>query len=194
MTSGADRLRAALEANGVVAAPSSGGATPNKLTQPAPGASSSGLRQRASARRAGTDAIRGRELLKSFRQSLISLDISSRVFLMKLSDWAEDQGICLWTAWRWFHAGNLPGAVQMPSGTILVNVKEEPTRNLVGYARVSSSDQKPDLVRQADRLKVAGATSVVSEVGSGMNGKRLNLKKLLRSDDDIISALNTGTG
>ena len=58
MTSGADRLRAALEANGVVATPSSSGATPNRLTQPVPGASSAGLRQRAAAKRIGSDAIR----------------------------------------------------------------------------------------------------------------------------------------
>ena len=55
----------------------------------------------------------------------------------------------------------------------------------VCYARVSSNDQKNDLQRQADRLKAfafnvgVDAPEVVTEVGSGMNGKRRKLNKLL---------------
>jgi len=53
------------------------------------------------------------------------------------------------------------------------------------YSRVSSHDQKADLVRQAERLQswasVTGVPIVaaVSEVGSGMNGARPKLRKLL---------------
>lgn len=56
----------------------------------------------------------------------------------------------------------------------------------VCYARVSSSDQKSDLQRQAERLKAfafsigVDAPEVVTEVGSGMNGtRRKKLNKLL---------------
>lgn len=55
----------------------------------------------------------------------------------------------------------------------------------VCYARVSSSDQKKDLQRQADRLKAfafnmeVDAPEVVTEVGSGMNDKRRKLNQLL---------------
>lgn len=55
----------------------------------------------------------------------------------------------------------------------------------VCYARVSSSDQKNDLQRQADRLKAfafnmgVAAPEVVTEVGSGMNDKRRKLNRLL---------------
>lgn len=55
----------------------------------------------------------------------------------------------------------------------------------VCYARVSSNDQKSDLQRQADRLKAfafsmgVDAPEVVTEVGSGMNGARKKLNKLL---------------
>lgn len=55
----------------------------------------------------------------------------------------------------------------------------------VCYARVSSSDQKNDLQRQADRLKAfafnmgVDAPEVVTEVGSGMNDKRRKLNHLL---------------
>lgn len=55
----------------------------------------------------------------------------------------------------------------------------------VCYARVSSSDQKNDLQRQADRLKAfafnmgVDTPEVVTEVGSGMNDKRRKLNQVL---------------
>lgn len=55
----------------------------------------------------------------------------------------------------------------------------------VCYARVSSSDQKDDLQRQADRLKAFAINlgcerpEVVSETGSGMNDKRRKLNHIL---------------
>ena len=55
----------------------------------------------------------------------------------------------------------------------------------VCYARVSSSDQKTDLQRQADRLKAFAfnmaidVPEVVTEVGSGVDDKRRKLNKLL---------------
>jgi putative resolvase len=55
----------------------------------------------------------------------------------------------------------------------------------VVYCRVSSADQRDDLERQAGRV-VAGATGrglvvaqVISEVGSGMNGHRRKLTRIL---------------
>lgn len=45
---------------------------------------------------------------------------------MKLSDWAEKQGISYLTAWRWFKNGKLPvKSFKVPSGTILVNRDSE---------------------------------------------------------------------
>lgn len=55
----------------------------------------------------------------------------------------------------------------------------------VCYARVSSSDQKNDLQRQADRLKAFAVNlgvkdaQVVTEIGSGVNDKRRKLNHLL---------------
>ena len=43
---------------------------------------------------------------------------------MKLSMWAKKQGISYITAWRYFRAGSISNARQMPSGTILVDVEE----------------------------------------------------------------------
>jgi predicted site-specific integrase-resolvase len=107
---------------------------------------------------------------------------------MKLSTWAEKQGISYKTAWRWWKNGKLPvPGRQLPSGTILVD--EEPTVKAncecVIYARVSSSDQKDDLDRQVERLQTFASarglvvTDIVKEIGSGLNGRRKKLKKLL---------------
>lgn len=44
---------------------------------------------------------------------------------MKLADWARENGISYLTANRHFHAGMIPNAQQLDSGTILVDVKDE---------------------------------------------------------------------
>lgn len=106
---------------------------------------------------------------------------------MKLKAWAREQDVSYSVALRWFHQGLIDGAVQLPTGTILVHPPEAAKqRALAGYARVSSGDQRADLQRQADRLKVAGAAVVISETGSALNGKRPGLIKLLKSGDDIM--------
>ena len=107
---------------------------------------------------------------------------------MKLVDWARRQGIDYKTAWRWFKAGIIPAPTrQLPTGTILVDVEPEPNaeRGAVLYARVSSADQKSDLDRQVSRL-VEYATrnkfkvvESVTEIGSGLNGRRRKLMRLL---------------
>jgi putative resolvase len=110
---------------------------------------------------------------------------------MKLSDWAEKQGISYMTAWRWFRDGKLPvKASQMPTKTILV-CENEPTEDspVVIYARVSSRDQLSDLTRQIERLKQFATARglrierVVDEIGSGLNGRRKKLTKLLEEPD-----------
>lgn len=107
---------------------------------------------------------------------------------MKLADWARKQGISYRTAHRWFKAGTLPvNSKQMPTGTILVDVLDNPkkTNNIAIYARVSSSGQKQDLERQLGRLVAYASLNKitivksVSEIGSGLNGKRKKLLKLL---------------
>ena len=100
---------------------------------------------------------------------------------MKVSAWARQQGLHDTTAWRWWRKGTLPvPAYQTASGTILVDAGPESTSGrVVVYARVSSHDQRADLDRQvaeATRGAVAaglGVDEVVTEVGSGMNGRRL---------------------
>ena len=107
---------------------------------------------------------------------------------MKLSEWAEGQGIHYMTAWRWWKAGKLPvPAYQAPSGAIIVELPppgSQPGRAVI-YARVASHDQRLDLDRQIARVtrwatgEGLAVQEVVAEVGSGLNGKRAKLRRLL---------------
>jgi len=106
---------------------------------------------------------------------------------MKLSDWARKNGILYKTAWRWVKEGRMPVPFeQTPSGTILVHEPEPSTTNAVAlYARVSSADQKADLDRQIARLMEFAmaqklvVVKAVTEIGSGLNGHRPKLMKML---------------
>ncbi len=76
---------------------------------------------------------------------------------------------------------------QTASGTILVDASvDEQPRAVALYARVSSHDQRNDLDRQLARLSQYAAehnlhvVDAVVEVGSGLNGKRKKLLRLLR--------------
>ena len=95
---------------------------------------------------------------------------------MKLSEWADRQGVHYMTAWRWWKAGKLPvPAYQTPSGSIIVRVADSPPGRAVIYARVSSHDQRLDLDRQIARVTRWAAqeglqvAEVVAEVG-GLGG------------------------
>ena len=106
---------------------------------------------------------------------------------MKLSVWARRQGISYQTAWRWVKDDVMPVPWrQLPTGTILVDASSEKLAGGVAlYARVGSHDQRADLDRQLARLSVYAAeqglhvVESVSEVGSGLNGKRRALLRLL---------------
>jgi hypothetical protein len=56
----------------------------------------------------------------------VSLAVYEHMYLsvvVRLSEWAEREGVHYQTAWRWFRDGQLPvPAVRTPSGTILVEV------------------------------------------------------------------------
>jgi len=108
---------------------------------------------------------------------------------MKLSDWARKNGLDYKTAYRLFRSGKFPRPTeQLATGTILVHEPPEnrmPVDNAVLYARVSSSDQKADLERQMRRLadfasaRGLHVSAEVTEVGSGLNGHRRKLMKVL---------------
>jgi predicted site-specific integrase-resolvase len=112
---------------------------------------------------------------------------------MKLSDWAKRQGISYRTAWRWFKDGNLPVvAEQTKTGTILIKDLSLDVNTVAIYARVSSADQKKDLDQQIARLVLFANTrgwvvaQTITEIGSGLNGRRPKLKKLLSDSNAKI--------
>lgn len=105
---------------------------------------------------------------------------------MKLSEWAKSQGIKYQTAFVWFRKGQLPvPAYQTESGTIIVTPPQAENRQTAAYIRVSSHDQKSDIERQVARITMWGTDNgyaihhVVTEIGSGLNGHRPKLMKLL---------------
>lgn len=84
-------------------------------------------------------------------------------------------------------------ARQVSARMILVEEPLHPDVGGVGlYARVSSHDQKEDLDRQVSRLSEFAAKAswkvvrVEAEVGSGMNGTRAKLRRLL-SDPKVTT-------
>lgn len=108
---------------------------------------------------------------------------------MNLTQWARLQGVHPQTAYRWFREGTLPvPAVRVNSRSVLVSpesVMATPTTAFGLYARVSSHDQKSDLDRQVARLSTWAAQAggqvvrVEAEIGSGMNGSRSKVRRLL---------------
>ncbi|MGC9220945.1 MAG: IS607 family transposase [Solirubrobacteraceae bacterium] len=108
---------------------------------------------------------------------------------MRFSEWARREGVHCQTVWKWFRDGQLPvPARQTATGTILVDGPSERVVKAAGvalYARVSSADQCDDLERRMGRLSVwatqngLAPTVTVGEVGSGLNGSRPKLWRLL---------------
>jgi putative resolvase len=84
---------------------------------------------------------------------------------VNLAEWARWEGVHRQTAYRWF--------------------REAPGAGVGLYARVSSHDQRADLDRQVARLcrwaaqADAPVVRVEAEVGSGMNGTRPKVRRLL---------------
>lgn len=70
---------------------------------------------------------------------------------LSISDYAKNQGISYRTAHRMWKRGELKGK-QLPSGTIIIDAGGE-IKGVAIYARVSSSENKPNLEIQAERLK-----------------------------------------
>jgi predicted site-specific integrase-resolvase len=111
---------------------------------------------------------------------------------VNLTEWAEQQGISKFTAYRWLREGKLPVPVTKVGRLWLVNLENPaPTAKAAGarcvvYARVSSADQKPSLDSQVANCVVWATQNghsvdqVVTEVGSGLNGHRAKFTKLLK--------------
>lgn len=120
---------------------------------------------------------------------------------MQVREWAKREHLSPYTVWKWCREGTMPVPVeQTPTGMWLIHdpkYEAAPTTaagRTVCYARVSSTDQKNDLQRQADRLKAFAVNlgikdaQVVTEVGSGVDDKRRTLNQLL-SDTTVTTII-----
>lgn len=121
---------------------------------------------------------------------------------MRIREWAECEGFHPQTVWRWCREGTMPVPFERTAtGAIIVHdpkYETTPTTPQAGrtvcYARVSSSGQKNDLQRQADRLKAFAVNlgvkdaQVVTEIGSGVNDKRRALNQLLK-DPTVVTII-----
>ena len=107
--------------------------------------------------------------------------------LLSVGELAAKLGVTSATIRRWCRAGKLTETLRtvgnhrrFASCPFSHLIKEEKRRS-IGYARVSSHDQKSDLQSQIQRLKDSGCDEVISDLGSGLNCKKQGLKKLLEA-------------
>jgi len=109
--------------------------------------------------------------------------------LVKIGKAAETLGVDVQTLRAWEKSGELvpdrrsKGGVRYYDLGKILNLGSEdmPT---IGYARVSSHDQKSDLARQGELLEAFCAAKgwrheVISDLGSGLNYKKKGLNRLL---------------
>lgn len=110
---------------------------------------------------------------------------------MKLNEYAKKLGINYRTAWNWYKQGKITGAYQLDTGTIIVP-KEEVERKkekTAVYARVSSSENKNNLISQSKRVQDFCAAKgwevhiVVEECASGLNDCRKKLLSVLKDEN-----------
>lgn len=114
--------------------------------------------------------------------------------LISIKEAAEILGVSVHTLRRWEKEGKVLPVSRTAGGQrrfdlhalhtpqAVVKTKERPT---LAYARVSSHDQKEDLVRQEKMLEMFCTSrgwpfEILSDVGSGMNYHKRGLKKLIQ--------------
>ncbi len=111
--------------------------------------------------------------------------ISRRI---SLTAWGRLYGFDKATTSRLHLTGKLPPELQieqLPNGRYYVVVPSRNDGRCVVYARVSSADQKEDLDRQVGRVGEWATRQgyrpdeVVKETGSGLNGDRRRLRRLV---------------
>ena len=103
--------------------------------------------------------------------------------LVKLSEYAKMKGVSVRTLRRRMKDGSL-NTVKTSTGRVMVNIQEEKNDYVVTYARVSSSENKTNLLSQSKRLqdfceaKGWVVKEVVEEIGSGLNDGRKKLSNI----------------
>jgi IS605 OrfB family transposase len=106
----------------------------------------------------------------------------------KVSTYAKIHGVTMRTVWNWINKGELE-IERTSTGRIRIVVDENKEKTIAVYARVSSSENKSNLIAQKDRVvsycmaKGYKISKVVMEAGSGLNDKRPKLEDLLKDNN-----------
>lgn len=108
----------------------------------------------------------------------------------KLSDYAKKFNVSYRTAWNRFKQGKIEGAFLDETKHVLIPIVSlDKKKDVMIYSRVSNSDRKDNLDRQADRLynyAINNGYNIVGnvkEIGSGLNDSRIKLLKLFKQSD-----------
>lgn len=104
----------------------------------------------------------------------------------KVSQYARKHGVTIRTVWNWIYKGQLKTIRNETNHIFIIEEEDSLVNDAVAiYARVSSAENKDNLERQLERLRLFCAAKgykvikEVSEIGSGLNDKRPKLEKLL---------------
>ena len=104
----------------------------------------------------------------------------------KVSQYAKKHNVTIRTVWNWIYAGKLKTRRNETNHVFIIEDEDSSINNAVAlYARVSSAENKDNLDRQLERLRLYAAAKgykvikEVTEIGSGLNDKRPKLEKLL---------------
>lgn len=109
--------------------------------------------------------------------------------MVKIGKVAKILGVSVQTLHKWEETGELTPARKTRAGTRYYDIDKifnitSGEALTIGYARVSSHDQKNDLVRQSELLETYCVAKgwefeIIKDLGSGMNYKKKGLHKLL---------------
>ena len=109
--------------------------------------------------------------------------------IVKIGKAAELLGVSIQTLHKWEQTGELLPTRKSKSGTRYYDADallhlDKSANATVCYARVSSHDQKNDLIRQQELLETFCAAKgwrheIISDLGSGMNYRKKGLNKLI---------------
>lgn len=104
----------------------------------------------------------------------------------KISQYARKYNVTVRTVWNWISEGKLTVEKTKTGRNLIIENEDKQINDAVAiYARVSSSENKDNLMRQKERLENYCAAKgykvlrVVEEVGSGLNDNRKKLESLL---------------
>ena len=100
--------------------------------------------------------------------------------MLSIAQKAKELGVSIVTLRRWHQKGLLNPDFITPGGHRRYHKKHiKENRIVIGYSRVSSHDQKDDLITQSSILQQSGVNKIISDIGSGLNFNKKGFSKLI---------------